>query len=440
MPQLFAMDLTEPPIPFELSFRYQVAVEHEYDHAAALLKPVLSDSALAEDWQRLEAKANVAYFLSWAYIKHVLQSYWLDAKSYEDLQQKGLRLYACRVYRGKNLCAIALLSAEGVSYSSQQEELVTKGEGATQSRDRELAALHSWQRTVNTAYLNEVGDGDRDKIYIEYNQFVSDPGLDCRQLYPALLKELASVFPNLRKTVFSGVNVSVKDAIAAYANSACFCRYQSACYRADLQDEDDVSQLVSRNRRNKIRQSIKHLGGEDLVKLHRIAQGDELNLAFDQLASLHKARWGKESGFHKHEFVRFHKSLLSQSLSTGIDPSSFVATLFSLKTAAQKPSFLYLIFYKKTCYFYLSALADGGDNKYRPGWVAHFLALDLAKKLGYRYYDFMGGDADYKRSFTQASKQPQSAIAHLEVYHGWSFARLKHQLRLARNRLRASIQ
>jgi CelD/BcsL family acetyltransferase involved in cellulose biosynthesis len=45
-------------------------------------------------------------------------------------------------------------------------------------------------------------------------------------------------------------------------------------------------------------------------------------------------------------------------------------------------------------------LEENVSNKLKPGLVAHFLAIEYYKKLGFEVYDFMGGDARYKASFS----------------------------------------
>ena len=47
---------------------------------------------------------------------------------------------------------------------------------------------------------------------------------------------------------------------------------------------------------------------------------------------------------------------------------------------------------------YQSGYHPGPDNRHHPGLVMHYLAIERAMRAGFQVYDFLAGEARYKRS------------------------------------------
>ena len=59
---------------------------------------------------------------------------------------------------------------------------------------------------------------------------------------------------------------------------------------------------------------------------------------------------------------------------------------------------LYNFVYQGCVYFYLSALIQEQDSNLKPGLLLHSYAIEHYLQSGQNFYDFMGGDSQYKRS------------------------------------------
>ena len=452
------------------------------------------DCNLADDWQVLERQADIDFFLCWDYIQHVIQTFWLDTESFHSLRDAGSSLMSCRCYVDDKLSAICLLTVSTGQTVDQKQQIVDQKNQTVKTRAIDAHAIDvllgksasnqhpsEFQSSVKRICLNETGDARRDQIYIEYNQLVGERDLCARHIYPLLPGAFRQAFPNLKQSDFSGVVNELWQALALSVSPLrLHKRYQSPCFRLRLDPKQAGLSYLSRNRRSKIRQSINYLGGEEHVKLIPLITSREQALAFETIGTLHKQRWGEASGFYNAEFRRFFETLLARASVTNavnvgsvevhsstkaetdanvghLNTKKFGVHLFALQTAelaegggdgdgetamrtgadslALAQNFLLLFSYDETCYFYLSALSQGEDSKHRTGWVAHVLAIEWAARQGFRYYDFMGGDADYKRSFTQSEYGDTSTITHCTVYSGLSFGFVKNIGRHLRDRL-----
>jgi CelD/BcsL family acetyltransferase involved in cellulose biosynthesis len=71
-----------------------------------------------------------------------------------------------------------------------------------------------------------------------------------------------------------------------------------------------------------------------------------------------------------------------------------------LRLRAGDTTFAYL--YNFVCagnaHFYLSGIDYSVGEQYRPGLLAHWLAIERNLSAGHHSYDFLAGDARYKRS------------------------------------------
>jgi CelD/BcsL family acetyltransferase involved in cellulose biosynthesis len=114
---------------------------------------------------------------------------------------------------------------------------------------------------------------------------------------------------------------------------------------------------------------------------------------FDELAGLHTAYWRgrNKPGAFATDFSRaFHRALIAEQ--TGLAD----VELLQLTAGSQVLGYLYNFHYQGRVYNYQSGFSYGGDNRHRPGLVAHAMTIALAQSRGARVYDFLAGDAHYK--------------------------------------------
>ena len=121
---------------------------------------------------------------------------------------------------------------------------------------------------------------------------------------------------------------------------------------------------------------------------------------FNETGPLHRARWGRpdssefDSGFDNPEFVRFHQSLIENAFST--------QSIQYLKCSAggQTLAYLYNFVSGDRVHFYLSGVNYALDQAIKPGMLAHWMAIERNLRAGHGSYDFLAGDARYKRSLS----------------------------------------
>ena len=86
---------------------------------------------------------------------------------------------------------------------------------------------------------------------------------------------------------------------------------------------------------------------------------------------------------------------------------------------------LYNFVHRGRVYAYQSGFHASRDNRLKPGLVSHFKAIELNYRLGNRTYDFLAGDARYKRSLSNASNQLLWLVAQRPKFAFWAENRLR---------------
>ena len=160
---------------------------------------------------------------------------------------------------------------------------------------------------------------------------------------------------------------------------------------------DCFLESLSSNSRAQIRKSMRLYEKIGKLTIDLAKNSDELSQWFEHLNQLHMKRWGNSdegSGFSNPWFVSFHSALLNDGLKGG------EAELLRIKAGDSVLGYLYNFVFKGHIYFYLSGFNFNDDPKLKPGLVSHCLAISYYSQLGNNCYDFMGGDARYKRSLS----------------------------------------
>lgn len=303
--------------------------------------------ALERDWRELEARADrFSFFQSWT---------WLGCLAGERFPDPVL----VRAARHGRTLGLALFNRRG-------------------------ATLH----------LAESGEAERDAIYVEHNGPLiaaeAPPGLAGRMLTAAW------GLTGARRMVLSG---TAPDLAAAAAGVVLSQRRQTApC--ADLSEISasgtDFLESRSRNTRAQIRRSLRHfavLGGP--VRLMRPRGPEEARAWLGELIALHAADWnrrGKPGAFAGGFMRRFHDALAPRALARG------ELDLLRILAGSETLGFLYNFRHRGIVYAYQSGFRRfAEDADARPGFVGHALAIEEARREGVLRYDFLAGDALYKR-------------------------------------------
>ncbi|MCM2326654.1 MAG: GNAT family N-acetyltransferase [Lysobacter sp.] len=142
----------------------------------------------------------------------------------------------------------------------------------------------------------------------------------------------------------------------------------------------------------------------------------------DGLARLHNARWrarGMQGSFESDRVLRFHRRLVGRLLPEGgVD---------LVRGRSGDDDVGYLLNYRdrgKICFFQ-SGFAYEEDSKLKPGLLTHCMAIEHYRGTAAREYDFLAGDARYKRSLAGGHRDLRWSV----VYRDSAWMRLLFRLR-----------
>ena len=314
-------------------------------------------SQLEKDWLSVQNTADGSFFLSWMWV-----GTWL-----ESLAPKAWVLRAFD--EDQTLCGIGLFVF---------------------NKRKRLGVVSS-----NVLHLHETGVADQDQIWIEYNGLLTREGL-AENFYAELFAFLKGI-ESWDEFIVGAISAEVAATFSRSLELYCHQLWHSKSYGVALtpftENADNyLSSLSSGLRRqiNRCRRFYSEFGEVSMIRPNTLAGALD---SFDQIAPLHELRWREEptgSGFTNPLFVGFHKTLIEKAWPQGgVD-------LLTLRAGDRPIGYLYNFIFRGKVYFYLGAFVQEQDSKAKPGFLAHTMAIQEYIDQGLSYYDFMGGEADYK--------------------------------------------
>ncbi|MFN7982866.1 MAG: GNAT family N-acetyltransferase [Vicinamibacterales bacterium] len=315
---------------------------------------------IAPTWRALAAASAASFFLSDAWVAS-----WLDAFG-EQLEPRVL------LFNDGDAVVGACLLVRTLAW-------------------RKVLPMRRW-------HLNCAGESELDDTAIEYNRLLSAPDRE-RDVQQALSEWLTrsrwdelmfDAVDGLPVTVESGAQTEVVERPCYFVNLGVL-RDQGSPYDA----------LLSPNTRQQVRRSLRVY--QDTTGPLTITQPHTLEAAtafLEELADLHQRSWtdrGKPGVFASHRFQRFHARLLSRVFTSGS------IQLLRVTSGSTTIGMLYSFLHDGCILFYQSGFAYQPDNRVKPGLVSHYLAVShyLTTRGDVREYDFLAGDAQYKRSLAK---------------------------------------
>ena len=250
------------------------------------------------------------------------------------------------------------------------------------------------------AYLGATGIQEIDNIYIEKNNIVSSSGswyVDINEILSSLSVDRLS-FPGVEHDSWEEISKQFKiDKRNSLINSV-------LTYIVNLDTVRNCSSgylgTLSSNKRHQINRTIKYYGSvQDLTIESPVGLESALKI-FDELVDLHNYQWVKKiknSSFSNKVVYDFHHNLISKSWGDA------AIGIYKISNKKSVIGYIYGFFSNDTFFFYQSAFSYSDDNKVKNGLLCHALLIDYLAELGLGRYDFLAGDAQYKKSLSNNS-------------------------------------
>lgn len=154
-------------------------------------------------------------------------------------------------------------------------------------------------------------------------------------------------------------------------------------------------QMLSANTRSQLSRAEKAINKVSQLRIRRAEDATDALALFDRAGPLHIARFGHlgTSGFVNPAFVNFHRCLIQTQF------EHRVIEVCELTLDDQTAAIQYNFIYRNRVYFYLAGVDYKHVNqKFKIGQVLHVRLIEQHMNNGMDCYDFMAGEARYKRS------------------------------------------
>ena len=267
------------------------------------------------------------------------------------------------------------------------------------------------------AYLNSSGDAELDSLMIEYNKPLVRPG---NHIPNSLF--VNEIFVDIDEFTFPGCTHSLD--IDRYFGRD-FLIEETGRQPSHYVDLDAIREnggtflmTVSANRRRQHKKAIRDLQALGEVSITEAQSREQACTMLDDLAALHQAEWqsrGEPGAFASEYFRRFHKRLIVDRFAAG------EIQMLAVTVGDKALGYLYNFVYNGEVLFYQCGFNYEEFSRFRPGFTCHVLAIEHNLKLANCRYNFLAGDAQYKKSLSTDSDEliwyrvnRKSTAAHIE--------------------------
>ena len=316
----------------------------------------VSDKAdIATKWKALEVNSYNSIFLSWTWIGN-----WLE------------------------------LVNENIYLIEASEKNKVVGLGFLVERSRKVFGFYP----IKQWFLHRTGNPLQDQIWIEHNDFLLKEGMESEIRH----RMISAIYQYHGAPDEIVVGLSSENVISAfnkyYDKSRELIKSASFCVDFNSIENCYIEEVLSKNSRAQIARSKKELLKIGKLEFEIISEQARIKSLLPEIANIHIQRWGntKEgSGFSNALFEQFHQLML--------DDSGTVQVAM-LKINDRAIGYLVNFVYGNKVCFYLSALTPFKNNKIKVGLTLHTLAIQYYMEQNINIYDFLAGNARYKRSLS----------------------------------------
>lgn len=248
---------------------------------------------------------------------------------------------------------------------------------------------------LRCTYLHETGRPDCDALTIEYNGCLTDREAGAG-VEAAMLRALMEGPRAPDELKLSGV-VTPPQALPPNLQMR---SHPHRSFFVDLQAIDasgkDYLGFLKQRQRYLVRKSLKRLSEPAPLRLEVADSLPKAREFLAELERLHTRYWvakGEPGAFGSDFQRRFHARMVEQG-----QPSGRVV-LLALRRGDESLGYFYYFSHRGWVHYYQSGIDyDRLDASESPGLAAHALAIEHFRQQGWRVYDFMTGDLQYKRT------------------------------------------
>lgn len=255
-------------------------------------------------------------------------------------------------------------------------------------------------------HIGTAGEPRGHSVFVEYNRLLCQ-----REYRPAFASELMRAVRDEVKPAAIRLDGFVPEDLALLtAGQPGVTVRDLTCPAFDLESARaggaDILALLGGGVRSRIRRSDRGFG--DLQGEWATTPAQALNI-YDELIGLHQARWereGRPGVFASSRFSGFHRELIGRWM--GEQPR---VLLYRLRNEGGTIGCLYGFIENGMVLFYQSGFVDVDDNRLKPGLSTHAACLRECLARGLASYNFLAGEARYKRELATMELSLQSAVA-----------------------------
>jgi CelD/BcsL family acetyltransferase involved in cellulose biosynthesis len=359
------------PIPAAASQAMVVDPRAEKGAVLAQIEPLPPLEQLEATWHDLERRSEASFFLSW---------HWMGAW----LAESGIQPALLVARRNDLIVGLALIGRDCRRFGPLR-----------------LPRIH----------LNQGGAADIDCVYIEYNDVLVD-STHAETTRAACLAALSEHSAATARFEWPEMHWAASAIPAEHMPGhpkliVERCRTSPCPYinlDAVREKEGDLSALLSANTRYQIRRAIRLYKDMGELRIERATTRKQGLAWLEELRCLHQTRWksrGEPGAFARPFFRRFLRRLVDQGL------KEEVVDILRVSAGRHKLGYLFNFVYRDRISNYQSGFRIGPDARYKPGLVAHALAVRhyASGDTRLRKYSFLAGAAQYKKSLSTGSEE-----------------------------------
>jgi CelD/BcsL family acetyltransferase involved in cellulose biosynthesis len=252
---------------------------------------------------------------------------------------------------------------------------------------------------VRSIHLGTAGEPPGEGVFVEYNRVLADPRR--RETFVRTLLTDLRQDASWHEVVLDGF--VPEDAELFLTTEPAFVARRERCPTMNLREaadrDGDVIALLRSATRRKVRRSLEALGDVTTEWAETAEHAVEI---LDELIDLHQRRWesaGEPGAFASPRFRGFHRDLVARLAPSGR------AILFRVRAGERTVGCLYNLIERRRALFYQSGLNSFEDGRISPGFVAFASCMQACFERGLEEYDFLQGEARYKRELSTMSRE-----------------------------------